>query len=166
MTINIRRTARAIILNSNNQVLLLKINDKPLLNKMHQDKQSFWVTIGGELEVNESIEEALQRELLEEVGITKPIKFEHFAFGEQVLPWKGLPTRFIENFFIVRADKYNLSNRNLTSEEMLIIGEYRWWSVDEMLKTKEVIFPGCLANLLIDYMNHSEEWLAKEISLD
>ena len=165
--LNTRRTSRAIILNANNEILLLKVNDKPLQDKSNRKQSSFWVTVGGEVEDNESVEEALQRELHEEAGFTNPVEFELVAFGEQVLPWKGLSTRFIEKFFIVRTDQVNLDNRNLTCEELKVIGEYRWWTIDELLKTKEVVFPGCLAILIKDYINSSANmWVAREIALD
>lgn len=135
-------------------------------DKSNRDQPSFRVTVGGEVEENESGEDALQRELREEVGIIKPAKFELIAFGEQILPWKGLSTQFIEKFYIVRTDKINLDNRNLTCNELKVIGEYRWWSIDELLNTQEVVFPGYLAKLMNDYINFSDQWVAQEIMLD
>ncbi len=166
MSINIRRTARAIILNPNNEVLLLKINDKPLHEKEHQSQKSFWVTVGGEVENNEPIEEALKRELREEVGIINTVQFALIAYGEHILPWKGLPTRFIEKFFIVHTESINLGDRDLTNDEVKVIGEYRWWSINDLLNTKEMIFPGCLAGLVADYIEHRNQWEPREISLD
>jgi ADP-ribose pyrophosphatase YjhB (NUDIX family) len=166
MISNIRRTSRAIILNASNQILLIKINDKPLQDKSNRDQSSFWVTVGGEVEENESVVDALQRELREEVGFIKPAEFELIAFGEQILPWKGLSTQFIEKFYIVRTEEINLDNRNLTGDELKVIAEYRWWSIDELLNTKEVVFPGCLAKLMKDYINSSDQWVAQEITLD
>ena len=98
---------------------------KPLQDKSNRDQPSFWVTVGGEVEENESVEDALQRELREEVGIINPVEFELVAFGEQILPWKGfyanppkmLRTRYqiipCKNRPLVRAyvDNFRLANR-------------------------------------------------------
>ncbi|MBX3709996.1 MAG: NUDIX domain-containing protein [Gammaproteobacteria bacterium] len=164
--IYLRRTARAIILNKHNQVLLLKIKGKPLHSNKYQDTQSFWITVGGELEQDETFELALQRELREEVGVTNPEKIELIAFGEHVLLWKGLKTKFVEQFYIVCLNDINLSNRNLTHEESIVIDDYSWWSLNDLQTTKEVIFPTCLPKLVNNYINHLNDWMVKKISLD
>ena len=79
---------------------------------------------------------------------------------------KGLSTKFVEQFYIVYIDDINLSNRNLTHEESTMIDEYHWWSLSDLLTTKDVIFPTCLPELVSDYILHPNDWMAREISLD
>jgi aminoglycoside 6'-N-acetyltransferase len=72
MAIHIRRTARAIISNSKEEILLIQIHTQPLQAGLDNKPSSFWVTVGGKIEKNESTESALIRELREEVGIITP----------------------------------------------------------------------------------------------
>jgi 8-oxo-dGTP diphosphatase len=53
----IRKAARAIVINKNNEIAL-----------MHAKKYNYYKIPGGGIEVNESIKQALKREVLEEAG--------------------------------------------------------------------------------------------------
>lgn len=55
-----RNSARAIIINKNNEICLIKRNKK--------DCETYWVLPGGGIEDNETIEQALLREIKEELG--------------------------------------------------------------------------------------------------
>ena len=165
MAIDIRRTARAIILNSNEKILLIQINTQPLQSELSHTASSFWVTVGGKIEKNESPETALIRELREEAGMITPPHFKFLAWGEQILSLKNFPTRFIEKFFIMHTDEVDLKNTELTEEERRIIKNYRWWSISELKNTSETIFPPCLASLIETYLQNQQNWIAREIPL-
>ena len=94
------------------------------------------------------------------------LEVELIAWGKQILTWKGLETHFIEEFFVVRTDDINLNDRELTSEERELIAEYRWWTLDELRITREIIPPKCLVKLVTEYINHDGNWKAYQIFLD
>jgi 8-oxo-dGTP diphosphatase len=69
----------AVIVNSDNQVLLTKRNIQPFLGE--------WVMPGGKIDLGEPIMEALKREVREEVGLEVEVDrlidvFEHVTPGE------------------------------------------------------------------------------------
>lgn len=162
LALNIRKTVRAIVLNSKNEVLLVRIEGGPTKAK----NESFWCTLGGRIEKNESEVEALFRELKEEAGIENVGTYTKIAFGEQLLEWHGTPTRLFEHFYCIHVDSIALHTRMLTSEEKDLIKEYHWWPQGDLLKTGETIYPPCLRTLITEYLQTKEKWQIKKIKLN
>jgi len=59
-----RKSSRAIVLNKQNRIFLFRYTFD-----FFAEEDSIWITPGGGLDEGESFEEALKRELLEEMGI-------------------------------------------------------------------------------------------------
>ncbi|MBI2792197.1 MAG: GNAT family N-acetyltransferase [Gammaproteobacteria bacterium] len=165
MGINLRRTVRAIVFNPDNNILLMHVSTLPILENKTQSNHSFWCTLGGRIERNESFETALTRELYEEAGLSDFQK-SLFIYGEQVLNLSGFPTRLIEIFYAVHISTNEIITTNLTKEEREVVKELRWWSLEDLRRTKETIFPGCLADIAASYLENRAGWQLKEIVLD
>ena len=82
-----RNVARAILLNENNEVCLLKINGYDDFGL-----RDYYETPGGGVDENETYEEALVRELDEEVGVKSNIIM---FLGEVVDYYNSLRRRFL-----------------------------------------------------------------------
>lgn len=163
MAINLRRTVRAIVFNKKREILLMHVMGGPT----KKNDQSFWCTLGGRIEKNETIEETLKRELQEEAGVTELENYQLIAFGEQVLKWNDFPTRLIEKFYAVHVEAVQLHATNLTEEESEIIKDYRWWDISDLSNTNETIYPGYLPTLANQYINEMGiTWVVKEIDLN
>lgn len=160
MAINVRRTVRAILINPLQQVLLMHIQG----GATQEEATSFWATLGGKKEQGESDEVALARELYEETGL-RDFKAHFIAYGEQTLQWHNFPCRLLENFYIIMANSDAYTTQNLTPEEKLLIKGYRWWSLTDLNKTTETIYPHCLTDTIIDYLDSSQKWNIREIDL-
>lgn len=107
-------TARALIYNDKNELLLVKNEDSEL-----------WFTPGGWLSGFETLEEACIREVKEELGITVlPIKFVKVGYfqltAEENIKWKQAVNK-IEHYFLCTIAGGNLqldpNGRNLWQDE-------------------------------------------------
>ena len=65
----IRKSARVVLLNQHNEILLMCIEGFDVSSVEGIKHPRFWCTIGGGLEESESIQQAVIREIYEETGI-------------------------------------------------------------------------------------------------
>ena len=145
-----RITARAILLNPNNELLLARVLDPSVTDPDNPQRGELWCTIGGRVEPEEELVNALQRELEEECGLI-PSSYQVLGLiwhGEQVLIWKGERTLLKESFFLVRSRSSAINTAGQTSEERQVVKELRWWSMDELESTQQILAPACLRTLL------------------
>jgi 8-oxo-dGTP diphosphatase len=140
-----RPSSRLLITDRSNRVLLFrfKYHRGPLAG------QDYWATPGGALEAGESFADAARRELFEETGILTdtvglPVAEGEFAFrlldGEYVLAQ--------ERFFLIRATAQTISRDHWTPLETEVMVDHRWWSVEELTSTSEVVYPETLVTIL------------------
>ncbi|THT98445.1 NUDIX domain-containing protein [Lampropedia puyangensis] len=121
----IRRSARLIIIDSNNNLLLFKYHDE------HRDP--FWATVGGELKPGESYLDAARRELLEETGSDAKIGSFVREREEIYAVARSTPARWLEKYFLVRCKSYLPINQDgWTDEERDTIRDWKWWSLEDM----------------------------------
>jgi 8-oxo-dGTP pyrophosphatase MutT (NUDIX family) len=101
------------------------------------------------LEEGESFADAALRELFEETGIRMDCvgpfiaqrDFElQLADGECVLAE--------ERFFAVRVSGQGVSREYWTSEEIEVMTDHRWWTMEELRTTNELVFPESLVDIL------------------
>lgn len=126
----IRNCSRALIINEDNKILLQRFEFPQV-----KGNKVLWVTPGGGLKENESFEEALERELFEELGMN--IKVE----GEPVLildvPIDGKKETFIshEVYYLVDYQvNTNISLANMTKNEIKTFKGMKWWSKEDLLQ--------------------------------
>ena len=53
-----------------------------------------------------------------------------------------------DTYFLVRTPGFGVSDRGWTDVEKATVVEHRWWTVDDLRATDEVVFPENLAGLL------------------
>jgi putative acetyltransferase len=136
-----RKSARALLLTPENEILLMKIVNPT-------GGWEGWITPGGGIEAGESEEQALRRELYEELGF-------HCDGGERKVwtrahefPWGDKILRQEEAIFLVRCRKFTPKPLDaLLATEMLDV-ELRWWPVAEMGKSGEQFAPRRLGYFL------------------
>ena len=136
----LRQGVRAVVVDDASRVVLVRF-DFP--------GRTVWATPGGGVEDGESDEQALRRELREELGLelAEPLG-AHVWERTHVFPMAGWDGQE-ERFYVVPAPAFEI--RPELGEEALRlegVGEIRWWALDEIEATCSTFAPRRLGALL------------------
>ena len=154
---NIRRAARALLWNVDKGFLLIE-----MVSTGHHYKEidkrrgftstqkegklpSFWVTPGGKIEVNETLEEALIREIWEEVGIREIQIGDMIAEEHKISVLDHFPTHIINYLFLVHTPDCIINTSFATPYEQKNTLQTKWWSIEEFFLSKVETIPANLA---------------------
>ncbi len=139
-----RDAIRAIILTPEREVLLLRIHSPD------DQEQFWWITPGGGREPGEGVEEALKRELQEELCLNE------YALGplvwrrQHTFNWAGKRVCQAEQYYIVHAARFE--PRMSDPDEAKILDCFRWWPVEELANSRERLTPLALAEIVASYL--------------
>jgi 8-oxo-dGTP pyrophosphatase MutT (NUDIX family) len=146
--VRIRRSARVVVVNERQQVLLFLYEDAVALDPTQPDLTVYWGTVGGGLEAGETFEEAAHREVWEETGLRT----------EGIGPWLWTRERRLrfpdeailshERYFLARVRAQEVSVANLLPDERQGYRGHRWWTLAELRHAQEAVQPADLADLL------------------
>lgn len=134
------------------KVLLVDEQDRVLLfsgiDRTKPDVPAWWFPVGGALEPGETPVEAAIRETEEETGLKiadpGPVVFTRsFRFD-----FEGEEYDQHEWFFLVRVEGFSPVPTAWTDTEVATIQGTRWWSIEELRSTAEVVFPEDIADRL------------------
>lgn len=113
-----------------------------------REPPELWVTLGGRIEDDEEVLEAARREFVEETGLTPLHVGPILWYGEQILDVDDEPTLFIESFVLVRCDARPLSRSDWSKEERASVLDIRWWTLEELAESGQLVKPPGLSQLL------------------
>jgi len=132
-----RQAGRAILRDGAGRVLLIYL----VLPNMR-----FWATPGGGVEPGETLLQAAQRELQEELGIAVTLDGPvHTATG--IFEFEGQLIENTDHFFHGRwSGTPRLSG--VTANESAALQQARWWTLEELESASETFFPRDLAAVL------------------
>jgi G:T/U-mismatch repair DNA glycosylase/ADP-ribose pyrophosphatase YjhB (NUDIX family) len=127
-----RAAVRALVIDDDDRILLVQYR-RPV------GEETWWGTPGGGIDPGETDQQALARELREEIGLYEfelgPVLFEHD--GE--FPWAGELFRQVNKTYLVRVGEHEpRATIDLAAEGVV---EVRWWSRSELEATDAQFAP-------------------------
>ena len=142
----VRKSSRAIVLNKEKQIFLFQYNFDYLA-----DGKPIWITPGGGLEEGESFEAALKRELFEELGVNITSNCPEVYYRNPVYTLKnGDRVQSVEKFFLVNVSEKVFSLEHWTESEKKRMSAGKWWSVEEIKKSRDDFFTKDIIQILAE----------------
>ena len=138
-----REGVRALLLTSAHEVLLMRI-------RRPDNEEVFWITPGGGLEDGEGREQALRRELYEELGL-RSFEIGPLVWRRQhTFNWGGRRYCQREHYHIVHVDRFEPTMSDPAEAQAL--DQFRWWHLSEVQHTTERLAPVSLAEIVARYL--------------
>ena len=141
MTLHIRRAARALLLDPDDHVLLVRFEFPDA---------TFWALPGGGLDEDETAEDGLRRELYEELGRVDLEIGPHVWNREHIIPMNTGHDGQRDQIHLVRCDRFEpqpaIGWEAMRAEQ---VHEMRWWSIAEIETSDALFAPRMLHRLLV-----------------
>lgn len=150
----LRKAARVLLLDSEDRVLLIRAvlpPESPIENTpgvTYDEHRVLWLAPGGGLDFEETHEQAAVRELWEETSINRVELGPCVWHRSHVFAWKNALWEQQEQYFVVRVGSPEVNMDFVNEEELRILTELRWWTVDEILASEETFVPRGMGSLL------------------
>lgn len=137
-----RHAARVLLLDRDDRVLLFRCQEPG-------EKRAFWITPGGGLEQGESHEQAAERELFEETGLSGVPIGPCVWTRSHTFPWLGKTYRQHEQFFLIQINGHDVDDAAHTEDEKRVLTEHRWWSARAIQEATDELFAPRRIGLLL-----------------
>ncbi|WP_296631945.1 NUDIX domain-containing protein [Rhodoluna sp.] len=142
-----RETARVIIYDPQHHILLLKTHFDPEVQLPAR-----WITPGGGIDDGETPLDAAVRELREETGLV----VQPEDLGEPIASFTGRwdwgdgknHHTFVDHFYKLEYPQFDLDISGWTEDERRDVLEHRWWNIEELANSDELVGPQELVQLL------------------
>ncbi len=137
----LRQAVRAVVLDPADRILLVRFEFPT---------NGVWATPGGGIDEGETPEQAIARELDEELGLMDVELGPWIWTREHIVPFEnGLWDGQVERYALVRTDAFEPAPR-FTPEQLadeFVVG-MRWWTLAELATSEELFAPRRLPELV------------------
>ncbi len=133
-----RAAVASAVLDEEGRTLLVQFRD--------ESGQVWWATPGGGVDEHEDVEQALRRELAEEIGLDEFELGPEIWTREHTFAWNGRILRQRERIWLVEVASHEPAPRvDLAAE---LVADVRWWTPAELEAATETLVPERLPQLL------------------
>lgn len=151
----IRPTARVMVFDTADRILLLEIHDKLALHVLHPGMTQYWLVPGGGLDPGETPEQAAVRELREETSLQ--IASPGPCLWVEDRPLVPLPVDGAmtcrDHYFAVRISQPEVHLGNLLDYEKETHLAFKWWDLTTLERSGDDCVPH-------DLVARARAWLA------
>ena len=144
-----RKTARILLRKPSGEVFLLLTHFDPEVGLPAR-----WITPGGGIDPGETTQQAALRELFEETGISVTETDLDEPVGELSGTWiwaDGINSHsYHDTFYELTISDFVLNDSSWTDDERRDVLEYRWWTLDELRNTNELVGPHGLVEFIMN----------------
>lgn len=143
-----RLTARVLLLEPEGRILLMKgrLPGRP-------DGPAFWYSIGGGVEDGETLMQAAAREIVEETGLTDAVLGPVVWRDEVIMHDIDQEQRLFRQYYLVAHTAGGEPSRSgWLAHERQLTDDMRWWTLGELQRTDDTVFPEGMAALLADVL--------------
>lgn len=143
----VRSIARALVFDPRGRLLLIAYEGQRDVDPARPGLRRFWFMPGGGIEPGETPEEALKRELSEEIGVKDAVLGPWVARCEGPFRFFRTPRFAREAYAVVRLPSDAVDTARLAETEDNPVLGVKWWTADELAATTDVVEPRGLAAL-------------------
>ena len=143
-----RPAARLLIVDEKDRVLLFRFDA--------EDKPTFWATPGGACDPGESYAEAARREMWEETGFQLNPGPEVAKRTAVFTTIEDEDVESDERYFLIRVPVGPIDTSGHTELERRVMTVHRWWQLDELRASDEIIFPNDIADMIVKLSQEAE----------
>ena len=136
-----RHAVRVLMVDGSRSVLLVRIEEP-------RTGRALWFPPGGGIEDGEDVETAAKREIAEETGLCDVELEAEIWHRRHIFSWRGVEFDQRERWFLAHVDRFEPHGDGLTTDEKADLKEWRWWGLDELEATGDLLTPRDLPHRL------------------
>jgi 8-oxo-dGTP diphosphatase len=139
--VRLRQAVRAVVLDPADRILLVRFEFP---------NTGLWAAPGGGIDEGETDEQAIVRELAEEIGLDRVELGPWIWRREHVFPfWDGSWDGQVERYVLVRTEAFEPTPR-FTPEQLAaeFVTGMRWWTLEELRASSDLFAPRRLPELV------------------
>ena len=143
-----RPSGRLILLDPQDRLFLFNVHQPTVYDPNDPWRDPFWIMIGGMVDPGEDFADAAVREAREETGVVVTDRPQWVWKRQRRMKWRENDRLHIERFFLARTGSTEIDISGLDEKEKSWTLGHRWWTVDEIVASKERFEPFDLGSRL------------------